>query len=234
MDATVKAAMLKGSQTMALNPPKPTLSSSPPRAAVRKTRSSETLGSPQSLKALGYDYDFPPPPTAAVAAGAHYPPSTSGSATVGLFAPPRPSHARGVSYDATRTPYAAQSQVHLPCTATHKGGPAIGASSTKNATSNSNISPANIYSILSGTSSIQMDVENVKKLRLLLRNESARYAPNFPFFSLCKLNKRTTVPSWSQEFLSLGGYAALMTRLNEILEVEWRLVTHIRECPTGF
>lgn len=28
--------------------------------------------------------------------------------------------------------------------------------------------------------------------------------------------------SWSQEFLKLGGYSALLTRLNEILEVEWR------------
>jgi len=33
--------------------------------------------------------------------------------------------------------------------------------------------------------------------------------------------------SWSQEFLKLGGYAALLTRLNEILEVEWRLVAHV-------
>jgi hypothetical protein len=30
--------------------------------------------------------------------------------------------------------------------------------------------------------------------------------------------------SWSQDFLKLGGYAALLTRLNEILEVEWRYV----------
>jgi hypothetical protein len=34
-------------------------------------------------------------------------------------------------------------------------------------------------------------------------------------------------PSWSQQFLSLGGYSALLTRLNEILEVEWRLVMFI-------
>jgi len=33
-----------------------------------------------------------------------------------------------------------------------------------------------------------------------------------------------TLFSWSQEFLRLGGYAALLTRLNEILEVEWRFV----------
>jgi hypothetical protein len=37
-----------------------------------------------------------------------------------------------------------------------------------------NISPAKFFGILSGTSSTQLDVESVKKLRLLLRNESAR------------------------------------------------------------
>jgi hypothetical protein len=36
------------------------------------------------------------------------------------------------------------------------------------------ISPTRFFSILSGTSSTQLDVESVKKLRLLLRNESAR------------------------------------------------------------
>lgn len=34
--------------------------------------------------------------------------------------------------------------------------------------------------------------------------------------------------SWSQQFLSLGGYSTLLTRLNEILEVEWRLARLIR------
>jgi hypothetical protein len=35
---------------------------------------------------------------------------------------------------------------------------------------------------------------------------------------------RSISSSWSQDFLKLGGYAALLTRLNEILEVEWRYV----------
>lgn len=37
--------------------------------------------------------------------------------------------------------------------------------------------------------------------------------------------------SWSQEFLKAGGYSALLTRLNELLEVEWRYVYVI--IPTG-
>ena len=28
--------------------------------------------------------------------------------------------------------------------------------------------------------------------------------------------------SWTQDFLKAGGYSALLTRLNELLEVEWR------------
>jgi len=28
--------------------------------------------------------------------------------------------------------------------------------------------------------------------------------------------------SWTEEFCRVGGYSALLTRLNEVLEVEWR------------
>ena len=37
--------------------------------------------------------------------------------------------------------------------------------------------------------------------------------------------------SWSQDFLKAGGYSALLTRLNELLEVEWRYVCV--SIPTG-
>ncbi|KAG2146133.1 armadillo-type protein [Suillus bovinus] len=67
------------------------------------------------------------------------------------------------------------------------------------------ITPVKFCSILASTSSTQLEVEIVKKLRLLLRNESA---------------------IWSEDFLKLGGYNALLTRLNEILEVEWREEQH--------
>lgn len=33
-----------------------------------------------------------------------------------------------------------------------------------------------------------------------------------------------TRSSWTEDFLRSGGYSALLTRLNEVLEVEWRLV----------
>jgi hypothetical protein len=37
-----------------------------------------------------------------------------------------------------------------------------------------NLTPAKFFGLLSGTSSTQLEVETVKKLRMLLRNESAR------------------------------------------------------------
>jgi hypothetical protein len=67
------------------------------------------------------------------------------------------------------------------------------------------LSPVQFVSVLTGKSSLELEVEVVKKLCLLLRNEAA---------------------SWSQDFLRAGGYSALLTRLNELLEVEWREEQH--------
>ncbi|KAI0635582.1 armadillo-type protein [Trametes polyzona] len=67
------------------------------------------------------------------------------------------------------------------------------------------LSPEKYVSILLGQSSTVLDVEVVKKLRLLLRNEAA---------------------SWTDAFVRTGGYDAILTRLNEILDVEWREEQH--------
>ncbi|KAI0303580.1 armadillo-type protein [Multifurca ochricompacta] len=67
------------------------------------------------------------------------------------------------------------------------------------------LSPVQFVSVLTGKSSLELEVDILKKLRLLLRNEAA---------------------SWSQDFLKAGGYSALLTRLNELLEVEWREEQH--------
>ncbi|KAG8681233.1 hypothetical protein FRC08_015771 [Ceratobasidium sp. 394] len=63
------------------------------------------------------------------------------------------------------------------------------------------ISPAKFCQILQNNKTVDMDVEMLRKLRIMLRNEAA---------------------SWSEDFLKLGGYSALMTRLHELLEMEWR------------
>ncbi|KAG8860795.1 hypothetical protein FRB91_000582 [Serendipita sp. 411] len=61
--------------------------------------------------------------------------------------------------------------------------------------------PGRFSTMLSQTKSIDLEVERLKKLRIMLRNEAA---------------------SWSESFLIEGGYSALLARLNEMLEVEWR------------
>lgn len=81
------------------------------------------------------------------------------------------------------------------------------------------ISPVAMYTVLSETSSTQLDIELVKKLRLLLRNESARYDASFRWIIL---DVDLILISWSEGFLANGGYTVLLTRLMEILEVEWR------------
>ncbi|KAJ7762045.1 armadillo-type protein [Mycena maculata] len=204
MESTVKAAMLKSSQTMALAPlplplPLPPARDTPPltprSAALRRTRSTDSLESPRHAKPT-LEYAMPRAP-ALFAESAQGPSSNRKSS----------SHSRGTSFDASRL--LSRSQVHLPISAsvvdlTGKAPKDRSAAAAKDKAAK-DISPTRFFSILSGTSSTQLDIENVKKLRLLLRNESA---------------------SWSEEFLKLGGYAALLTRLNEILEVEWREEQH--------
>ncbi|KAI0950755.1 hypothetical protein AcW1_007982 [Taiwanofungus camphoratus] len=105
-------------------------------------------------------------------------------------------------------------------TATHTRGVSVGASqpsllfssepsqtkpSKEKRSKMATITPAKYVNILTSTSTTQLEIETVKKLRLLLRNEAA---------------------SWTQEFLRQGGYTALLTRLNEILQVEWREEQH--------
>ncbi|KAF8071848.1 armadillo-type protein [Lyophyllum atratum] len=194
MDSTVKAAMLKSSQTMALNPPRPVTPPVTPRPApLRRVHSIESLDSPRPSKPyMNYDITEPPNPPFA---------GRQVSAIHGSPTPRKSSgHVRGISFDAF-----SRSQVNLPMSTSTLDLTSPGKPGKDKLPAARNLSPTKFFSILSGTSSTQLDTEDIKKLRLLLRNESA---------------------SWSQEFLSLGGYSALLTRLNEILEVEWREEQH--------
>ncbi|KAG5635721.1 hypothetical protein H0H81_010299 [Sphagnurus paluster] len=192
MDSTVKAAMLKSSQTMALIPPRaPSPPTTPRSLALRRVHSTESLNSPRPLK-LYMDYEVPEPPRPPFAGG-------QVSAIHGSPTPRKSSaHSRGLSFDAP--PMFSRSQVNLPMSTSTLDLASTGKSGKDKLTSSKNLTPTKFFSILSGTSSTQLDIEDIKKLRLLLRNETA---------------------SWSQEFLALGGYSALLTRLNEMLEVEW-------------
>ncbi|KAJ8503524.1 hypothetical protein ONZ45_g10778 [Pleurotus djamor] len=190
MDATVKAAMLKSSHIL-----KPPPSVSPPMtprtATLRRTRSIDSISSPRRPESA-MDTDVLQPPRPNFVYGSAY--ADPGS--------PRGSHSRGSSFDLTK--HFSRSQVNL-ATSSSLDLSGLSSKSGKEKAPNKNLTPGKFFNILSGTSSTQIEVETIKKLCLLLRNESA---------------------AWSQEFLSLGGYNALLTRLNEILEVEWREEQH--------
>lgn len=180
MDSNVKAAMIKSSQTLAANPKLSLVPPSNPRSlGLRKARSTESLDSTHFSGGV-YDFSDPPPHTAgssmatAVAdsprVSAHHPSSVARPRS------PRKSsnHTRGVSIDVPRLFSRSQvqlplstSQVDLPTSNQFKHG------KDRNTTSGKSISPTKFVSILTGSSSLELDIELIKKLRLLLRNESA-------------------------------------------------------------
>ncbi|RPD74973.1 hypothetical protein L226DRAFT_553062 [Lentinus tigrinus ALCF2SS1-7] len=102
-------------------------------------------------------------------------------------------HSRGKSLDVRR-------QAFEP-----KAAPVAPLKVAKDKKKSATITPEKFVKILLGQSSTAMDIEVVKKLRLMLRNEST---------------------SWTETFIQHGGYDAVLTRLNEILEVEWREEQH--------
>ncbi|KIY64986.1 hypothetical protein CYLTODRAFT_438015 [Cylindrobasidium torrendii FP15055 ss-10] len=208
MDPTVKAAMLKSSHMLTLKPSDMTAALEPPMtprsAALRRSRSTDSLSSPRrSGTPMDFDDDdelLPPiRPFAPPQLSSHHNPS------VGSPKSRKSSHSRGLSLNA----FASRSAVNLPLSvsvtdlSTTAGGSKGG--KDKYGTLGKNASAVQIISALTSTSSQNLDVELVKKLRLCLRNESA---------------------SWSQDFLKQGGYTALLTRLNELLEIEWREEQH--------
>jgi hypothetical protein len=172
MDAAVKGAMVKSSQTMALNPPPPhtnTLKVTPsppitPKSKVlRRTRSIDSISSPKALDST--QYELPRPPISALVFGTAFPNANVGASS-GLSLPN--GHARGVSFDAANTSSRGQPRpAPLIDVNLSKAG--------KDKATAKHLSPANFYSILASKSSTSLEVESVKKLRLLLRNESARF-----------------------------------------------------------
>ena len=173
MDASVKAAMIKSSQTLATTPVVGLSEPITPLAnkSLRRAHSIESL-SPRhpTLASLAAEYS-----DASHTAGfsvahvsAHHSPYLASQSKTSS------GHPRGKSFDAPRL--FSKSQVNLTqssstldLTGGGKQGKEKGAVVTKN------ISPTMFCSILTSTSSTQLDVEDLKKLRLLLRNEVASY-----------------------------------------------------------
>ena len=203
MDATVKAAMLKSSQVMTTNPSTAVAAPSTPRT-VRKARSIESIASPHApLSTMGSDSQ--------PRRGGLWGSAFAGKSTTDLHASDTSdkSYGRGASFDATQT----LSRAHAPVIPVE-----LVSSKSKEKVLGKGMTPVKFCSILASSSSTTLDVEVVKKLRLMLRNEAARYP-------CCFTGKPVLTPfSWTEDFLRSGGYSALLTRVNEILEVEWRLV----------
>ena len=174
MDASVKAAMIKSSQTLATSPvvglPEPIT----PRAnkSLRRAHSIESL-SPRhpTLASLAAEYSDALQTTdfSVAHVSAHHSPYLASQGKHGSSG-----HLRGKSFDAPRL--FSKSQVnltHSSSTLDLTGGGKQG--KEKGAVVTKNISPTKFCSILTSTSSTQLDVEGLKKLRLLLRNEVASY-----------------------------------------------------------
>ncbi|KAI0789852.1 armadillo-type protein [Abortiporus biennis] len=193
MEPSVKAAMLKSSHVLATALPSVEVPKTPARG-LRKANSMESLTSPKphSKQPSGDDYDLfrstrysNLPANDPNAGPAHVPPYAV------------PGHSRGKSLDVRKDHDTVRS------TATHSQLP--NKKGKDKSSKDASQTPAKMHSLLMNTSSLQLNIEVVKKLRIYLRNEAA---------------------SWTFEFVNLGGYNAILTRLDEILNVEWREEQH--------
>ncbi|KAL4066928.1 armadillo-type protein [Scleroderma yunnanense] len=192
MDATVKAAMLKSSRVLTTNPPVSATTAAQPSTprTVRKARSIESIISHTPISGLGQDG----PPRRGLWGN-----PLAGKSTADLHTPdfPDKTHGRGMSFDTSRSLSRSQTPAVIPGD--------LMTNKSKDKAFGKTITPVKFCSTLFSSSSMSLDIDVVKKLRLMLRNEAA---------------------AWTEEFLRSGGYSALLTRLNEILEVEWREEQH--------
>lgn len=159
MDPTVKAAMLKSSQVMAVNPSTAAAVQSTPRT-MRKARSIESITSPHApLSAMR--------PDSQPKRGGLWGSALAGKSTTDLHDLDSwdKSHGRGASFDAAQTLSRAQAPV-IPVE--------LVSSKSKEKALGKGMTPVKFCSILTSSSSTTLDMETVKKLRVMLRNEAAR------------------------------------------------------------
>lgn len=173
MDASVKAAMLKSSLTMinatATVEPLTRPATPEPKKGLRRAHSSDSLNTPRqpTLASLAIEEDkklaYPP----SLAVSAHNSPY--------LASPQRKvsGHARGFSFDTPRMFSKSQVDLAGSSSAFHHSGHKLNKDKSRDKFAAKNLSPTRFCSLLVGTSTLHLEVEDVKKLRLLLRNESA-------------------------------------------------------------
>ena len=159
MESSVKAAMLKSSQTLS------SASSPTVGRALRKAHSSDSLSPPHIFK-HSVDHDDTNAPIAERLAGTAVPAESSMT------------HSRGMSVDSPRP----KSRASVPF---GNSGETAFKSKTKDKSSKNAWTPVKFCSFLDNTSSSLLEVEVVKKLRLFLRNEAARFVLFFLQVRVC-------------------------------------------------
>jgi len=164
MEPSVKAAMLKSSHVLS-----PTATPPAPSRGLRRVQSGSSL-----------DIESSPHKGAVPDHHHHHHPTSSGATPPGAqFFGPRDAtttaaahHSRGVSVDVVVPPRRPKSRTGF--SASGGGAPDLGIAAAATAARGKAFSPLQFVSLLTGKSSLELEVDVVKKLRLLLRNEAAR------------------------------------------------------------
>jgi hypothetical protein len=160
MESSVKAAMLKSSHVLGPTTPTATATAPAPARGLRRVQSGSSLNiesSPHRDKGAAavpdqhHHHARAATPAGATAPGAHVG-GPNGTAA----------HSRGVSVDGVPSPQRPRSRS------------GFAASAAAAAPRGKVLSPVQFVSLLTGKSSLELEVDVVKKLRLLLRNEAAR------------------------------------------------------------
>jgi hypothetical protein len=166
-----------------------------PSRSLRRTRSSDSIPSPRAATDGATNPVYQQQPQAGTGI-----PQTAAPSASGFFHPPSSHHARHATATTTGAPSSSagsvlgspayhargKSSVTLASFATGefitgkgygKGSGIAGGGSG----AAKGLAPARFVSLLNGSSSTQLELESVKKLRMMLRNESARWESLFPF-----------------------------------------------------
>lgn len=164
MDTSVKAAMLKSSRVVTANPPANTTPTAQPFAprTVRKARSIESIVSPSAHTPVsGLGHESQP------RRGGLWKNAIAGKSATDLHASDvmDKTHGRGRSFDTSRTLSRSETPAVIPGD--------LMTNKSRDKAFGKTITPVKFCSILFSTSSTALEVDAVKKLRLMLRNESA-------------------------------------------------------------
>ena len=154
MESTVKAAMLKSSHVLG---PTAIATAPAPTRGLRRVQSGSSISteSPPRGSAAVLDHPY-------TANGTTKPDARGGSSAVTATTTSAIHHSRGVSIDIPRRPKS-------------RSGFTTSVTDLNSSTARGKVlSPVQIVSLLTGKSSLELEVDVVKKLRLLLRNEAAR------------------------------------------------------------